>query len=517
MKYPIGVQSFEVLREDGFVYVDKTDLIYKLAQQHVCFLCRPRRFGKSLTLSTLEAYFLGKRQLFTGLKIEQMEHEWKTYPVFHFDFNGTDFSRPEALEHYISYCLSEWEKQYGVEPDFQLSLGMRFARILRQAHQASALRCVVLVDEYDKPMLDVLGDRMEEENRNVLKNFYSVFKTADVDLRFVLLTGVTKFSQVSVFSGFNQPYDISMSAEYETLCGITEVELDEYFSEGIRLLSASMNYPVEQMRQYVKNFYDGYHFSAKMTDVYNPFSLLNAFGNSTLDYFWFSSGTPSYLIRLMSGHQVDMQSLLTKTYTSNYFIDYRANVEDPLAMLYQSGYLTIKQVVHDPSIGMNRYILDYPNMEVKRGFVTLLANSYFRSEEDAGGVCMRMVECLRNADLNELREVMNVYLSGIDYEMRKDKEYHFQYTFYLIFSLLSSFTVRVEQHNSQGRTDLIVETKDYVYIFEFKYGGSADEALQQIEDRQYALPYAQSGKRIYKIGASFGKKSGVIDDWKVCS
>lgn len=513
-KYPIGIQSFEVLREEDFIYVDKTDMIYYLAQQHICFLCRPRRFGKSLTISTLEAYFLGKRQLFNGLKIDQLEHDWKTYPVFHIDFNGVDFSQPMALENTLQSYVSRWEDQYQISADANQSIGLRLASVIRIAHEKSGLRCVVLVDEYDKPILDVLESDKEDLNRNILKGFYSAFKSADADLRFVLLTGVTKFSQVSVFSGFNQPYDISMNPDYDALCGITDTEMDMYFTDSIAELARNSNVTEEQMRNALKTFYDGYHFSGSMLGLYNPFSVLNAFANNSLRSYWFSSGTPSYLLKLLRGKLVDMQTLLDKDYTPEYFIDYRACVEDPLAMLYQSGYLTIKEARFQDDF-TKRYRLDYPNVEVKRGFVTLLANSYFSSNEEAGSVCERMVGCLRNASLDELHDIMNVYLADIDYEMRKDKEYHFQYTFYLIFSLLSAYHVKVEQHNSQGRADLVVETKDYVYIFEFKLDGTASEALQQIEDRKYALPYEKSGKRIYLIGASFGKKSGVIDDWQV--
>lgn len=513
-KYPISVQTFELLREEGFVYVDKTDLIYRLAQQHVCFLCRPRRFGKSLALSTLDAYFSGKQHLFDGLKIVSLEHDWNVYPVFHLDFNSTNFLGTDALERLLTSYVSEKERAYKVEPDSNLSIGMRFAKVLHAAYVSTGMRAVVLIDEYDKPILDVLGDPMEEANRDILKNFYSVFKTADADLRFVLLTGVTKFSQVSVFSGFNQPYDISMNSTYEALCGITEEELLLYFSEEIELMAQQMNVSQEQMRGFLKNLYDGYHFSPAMKDVYNPFSLFNAFANMSLRNYWFASGTPTYLLKLVKGSSMDLQTMLSQDYSPEYFVDYRACVEDPLAMLYQSGYLTIKEVKPQDD-GMMLYRLDYPNTEVKRGFIELLTNDYFATKESAGSLMKQMVDCLRGADLDHLRDLMNVYLSSVDYEMRKDKEYHFQYTFYLIFSLMSTYSVKVEQHNSQGRADLIVETGNRIYIFEFKLDGTAEEALEQIEDRQYALPYALCGKQIYKVGASFSKKSGEINDWKV--
>lgn len=514
MKYPVGIQSFEVLREEGFVYVDKTDLVYRLAQQHVCFLCRPRRFGKSLTVSTLEAYFRGKKELFEGLKIAELESEWEVHPVLHIDFNGESYQERGALERKINAYLYRWEQEYGIATPVESSIGERFATVIRRANELEKRRVVVLIDEYDKPMLDVIGSRQEEINREILRGFYSVFKLADAHLRFVLLTGVTKFAQVSVFSGFNQPYDISMSTDYEALCGITEQELHTVLRDSVEVLATKLNRPVDEAYQVLKMRYDGYHFSPQQTDIYNPFSLFYAFSEGSLRDYWFATGTPSYLIKLLSDNEVDMERLLQAYYEPGYFVDYRASKEDPLAMLYQSGYLTIKEVVPQED-GTLLYRLDYPNVEVKRGFVTMLCNSYFANGEDAGGVAQKMVHCLTEHRLDDLRILIDQYLSSIDYEMRKDKEYHFQYTLYLMFSLMSSFGVSVERHTSQGRSDLIVETSRYVYIFEFKLGGSAKEALKQIEERQYAKPYSTDSRPLTKIGVSFGRKSGTIDDWKV--
>lgn len=511
-KYPIGVQSFEVLRERGYVYVDKTDLMYELAQQHICFLCRPRRFGKSLLLSTLEAYFRGKQQLFDGLKIMSLENEWQQYPVFHLDFNGVNFTDSEGLDNKLDDALATWEREYHII-DKPKNIGDRFVRVLQQAYVQTGKRCVVLIDEYDKPLLDVLGEKQELTNRNVLKGFYSAFKAADQYLRFVLLTGVTKFSQVSVFSGFNQPLDISMNPKYETICGITDQELSDYFADSMDELSVQYGLSNDDMKHLLKQRYDGYHFSPACTDVYNPFSLLNVFVSGELSDYWFASGTPMYLIRLLENREVELSVLLSRAYEASYFIDYRATVADPLAMLYQSGYLTIKSVERQVD-GENLYWLDFPNVEVKRGFVTMLGNSYFTVKEDFGGVVRDMFYCLRDYDMPKLQRVLNTYLSSIDYVMRKDKEYHFQYTLYLLFSLISTYAVRVEQHNSQGRADLIVETREHVYIFEFKLGGTAREALQQIEGRGYAVPYGLEARPIHKIGVSFGKKSGRIDDWE---
>ena len=325
MKYPIGIQSFDQIIEDGYVYVDKTDLVYKLTQEgKTYFLSRPRRFGKSLLVSTLKNYFLGRKELFKGLAIDKLEKEWNVYPVFHVDFNGGNFSNPDELEQKLNFCLSEWEKQYGLPIRYgELGYGDRFAEIIKAAHLQTGRRAVVLIDEYDKPILDVLdlNQQLEDRHRNILKAFYSVFKGADEHLQFVLLTGVTKFSQVSVFSGFNQPKDISMDARYETLCGITQEELESYFAEPIAEMAKDYRCDTDEMKLRLKKQYDGYHFSKRLTDVYNPFSLLNAFDSQSVDNYWFRSGTPTYLIRLLSHFNENMNELTGKYYSMEEFVD----------------------------------------------------------------------------------------------------------------------------------------------------------------------------------------------------
>ena len=387
MKYPIGIQSFDRIREDGYVYVDKTALIYNLVKEGtIYFLSRPRRFGKSLLVSTIKHYFLGHKELFQDLAIEGLEKEWLEYPVFHIDFNGVNFLQSGKLEEILEGTISQWERIYGKSQDFT-DVGRRFAYVLHEAHRRTGRRCVVLVDEYDKPMLDVLdtGVRveadgqeflLEERNRNFLQGFYSVFKAADADLQFVLLTGVTKFSQVSVFSGFNQPQDISMDARYDALCGITQEELEHYFAEPIAAMAKKEKKTVELMKEELKSQYDGYHFSDGMTDVYNPFSLLNVFAKGVMRDYWFSTGTPSYLMRLLSHSDKDLDELTGKYYDPEEFVDYRATVEKPLPMIYQSGYLTIKD--YDPEF--RTFLLDFPNNEVRRGFVSLVAALHDRHD-----------------------------------------------------------------------------------------------------------------------------------------
>ena len=526
MKYPIGIQEFEKIIKGGYVYVDKTALIYKLVTEgSIYFLSRPRRFGKSLLISTLEAYFKGRKELFKGLAIDSLETEWAEYPVFHLDFNGEDYTKPDTLEKVIEKFLSVQESIYGKNPIDQTT-GSRFMGVLQAAHQKTGKRAVVLIDEYDKPLLDVLdtgisatvdGERrlLEEHHRNILKGFYSVFKSADRNLQFVLLTGVTKFSQVSVFSGFNQPADISMNRYYEALCGITEEELYSYFAEPIAELAEDNDCSVDEMKQMLKRQYDGYHFGKRMTDIYNPFSILNAFSMCSIDDYWFRSGTPTYLIRLLNHTQENLNELTGKYYDTSEFIDYKADVEKPLPMIYQSGYLTVKDFDRE----MNTYLLDFPNNEVKKGFVTMVANDYLKAKDKAGSWARDIVGTLKIGDLELFRKLLTSFLADIPYSMRRketerERERYFHYTFYLLMRMVSCYTVYTEKQQSEGRVDCIVETPNYIYIFEFKLDGTADEALAQIEAKGYARPYEADGRKLFKVGVVFSSETGTISDFK---
>ena len=520
MKYPIGIQSFDQIIERGYVYVDKTNLIYRLVNEgKIYFLSRPRRFGKSLLVSTLKSYFLGRKDLFNGLAISSLETEWTEHPVFHIDFNSTNFAKEVTLEQKINFMLNSWSTQYGLpSQEGKIDLGDRFVEILSGVHKITGQPAVVLIDEYDKPLLDVLDvdKNLEEYNRNILKAFYSVFKAADEHLRFVLLTGVTKFSQVSVFSGFNQPKDISLDTRYEALCGITQDEIDSCFTDAISEMAEEYSCSFEEMRAQLKRQYDGYHFSRKMTDIYNPFSLLNALDSKSLEDYWFRSGTPTYLIRLLNHFNENVNELTGKYYSPAEFIDYKADVERPLPMIFQSGYLTIK----DYDMDFNTFLLDFPNNEVKNGFLTLVASSYLTPEEETEGWIRSAVVAMRKGDVKTLQTMFTSFLASIPYTIRRkederERERYFQYTFYLIMRLISVYTVHIEKPQSQGRVDCIIETPGYVYIFEFKLDGSADEALLQIEEKGYAREYESDSRVIYKIGASFSSKTGTIEDWKV--
>lgn len=527
MKYPIGIQSFDQIINDGYVYVDKTALVYQLVTEGaVYFLSRPRRFGKSLLVSTLKNYFLGRKELFKGLAIDALEKDWLEYPVFHIDFNGNDFTRPGTLLQKIDGLVATWEMEYGKTPTMA-TLGDRFAHVLAQAHKKYNRRAVVLIDEYDKPILDVLdtglssivdGERrlLEDQHREILKGFYSTFKAADEHLQFVLLTGVTKFSQVSVFSGFNQPADISMDPRYEALCGITTEELYRYFNDPIRTLAAKFGFTEEEMKAFLKQKYDGYHFSESLIDIYNPFSLLNAFAAQRIDDYWFRSGTPTYLVRLLKHNKENLNELTGKYYDPSQFIDCKADVEMPLPMIYQSGYLTIKGY----NMRQNTFLLDFPNNEVKKGFITIVANDYLETKTDTGSWARDVVNALEAGNTEKFRKLLTSFLADIPYSMRRkederEKERYFHYTFYLLMRIISCYTIYTEKQQSEGRVDCIVETPNYIYIFEFKLNGTADEALQQIEEKGYSRPYEADNRSVYRIGVSFSSETGTINDWKV--
>ena len=525
MKYPIGIQTFDKIIDGGYVYVDKTDLIYQLVQGNIYFLGRPRRFGKSLLVSTLEQYFRGNKELFKGLAIDKLETEWKQYPVFHIDFSTGNYLNDGVLEDVLSDNLTEWEAQYEVAKTSN-DLGLRFQKVLRAAHEKTGLGAVVLIDEYDKPILDVieldyqvehLGKMisLEEKHRNIMKSFYTTFKGADADLRFVFLTGVTKFSQISMFSGFNQPADISLSRNYEALCGITKDELEKYFAEPIAEIAQIYHCTEEEMLQKLKMKYDGYHFSEKMVDVFNPFSLLNAFYNMKLGGYWFKSGTPTYLVRLLNHFDENLDELVGKYYGVPQFDDYKADIEKPLPMIYQSGYLTIKDYDQDTE----SFLLDIPNNEVREGLLTILANAYLQTKEDSASWLITSVHQLKQGKLQDFMDSLTAFLASIPYSVRRrndEREYerYFDYTFYLLLRMLSCYMLFREKETSKGRADCVYEAPNDVYIFEFKLDGSAEGALLQIEDKGYAKEYAIDSRHIHQIGVNFSSKTGTIEEWK---
>ena len=526
MKYPIGIQSFDQIIEDGYVYVDKTDLVYKLVKEgKIYFLSRPRRFGKSLLISTLKSYFQGKKDLFKGLAIDKLETEWAEYPVFHIDFNGGFFDKDGELQKRIMGYVETWESQWGKDP-FNEEIGMRFAYVLKQAHAKTGKRAVVLIDEYDKPLLDVIDTgnkgvlngeetKLEDIHRGMLKALYGVFKLADSDLQFVLLTGVTKFSQVSVFSGFNQPDDISMSGKYEALCGITKDELLSVFDEPIHELAAKLRRSYEDTVALLKKKYDGYHFGDEMIDIFNPFSILNCFNKLQLRNFWFASGTPSYLVRLLAHCNENINELVGKYYDASQFIDYKADVEQQLLIIYLSGYLTIK----DFNERLYTYKLDFPNEEVRNGFIDAVASGYFKGNQSPTAWIIDVTTSLEKGDTAKFEKLMTSLLSSISYRFQRKQdqmecERYFQYTFYLIVKMLGFYNAVAEKETSEGRIDCVVECPDYVYIIEFKLNGSAEAALNQIDEKGYAKPYAADSRKVIVLGINFSSEKGTIDGFR---
>lgn len=515
-KYPIGIQTFRNLRNDGFLYIDKTDLVWELAQKAVCFLSRPRRFGKSLLLSTLESYFLGEKELFDGLKIQDKEKEWKRHTIFRIDFSNLNAKKEGGLLSFIDTTLAIWEQEYGKAPGTP-SEGIRFKYILDQACKKDGRRVVVLVDEYDKPILDAIDTPMEANNREILKEFYGTFKAADASLRFVMLTGVTKFSQVSVFSGFNQPSDISMDPKFDAICGISEKELFENFADSIAEIASYYDVGSDEMIKLLKSQYDGYHFSRAMLDIYNPFSLLNAFDQNTIRNFWYESGTPTYLVKLLDRNNVNIQEMIGKEYRPDYFINYKADKADPLAMIYQSGYLTIKKA----NLKTQRFTLDFPNTEVKEGFLDLLANETFHTERNQlSSLAMDIDAYLQENDVDSLMDALQAFFASIPYDANQHQrswsfEDHYQYTLYLIFRMLSCYSTVIEKKSCRGRCDMIVETEDNVYIFEFKLDGSIGNAQDQIDSQGYAEPYINDSRKIVRLAINFSSEKRNITEWEI--
>ena len=519
-KMPIGIQDFQKLREEGFVYVDKTELVYKLVQNSCpYFLSRPRRFGKSLLVTTLEAYFKGKKELFAGLKISELETEWAEYPVLKFSLAGGEFTSKDGLRTALNKALKSFEDVYGLPHGDAGDLPGRFKDALGNAREKTGFRVVVLVDEYDNPLLKNMGEYpdLEKANRELFKGFFAVLKDCDGDTRFVLFTGVTKFSKVSIFSDLNQLQDISMHQNYAKLCGITQNELELYFSPEIDAMAEENGMTREDCLARLKQLYDGYHFTEKSPDIYNPFSLINAFSNRKFGKYWFGTGTPTFLVKRLKEMNFNPRTFSDGTlYSSEDEIsDYRPDNPDVVPLLYQSGYLTIK--AYDDR--RSRLTLGYPNDEVKYGFTTSLASEYLYNPAARNGVDIFAIDdAVEDGDTDLLREQFTALFARLPYATGSVDdtmlERDFQNVIFLTFLLLGQF-VQVEQHTAKGRADCIVETDKYVYIFEFKRDGSADEALAQIETQGYATPYSADSRTLVKVGAVFSSEQKNISEWKV--
>ena len=509
-KYPIGIQDFEKLRKEGYYYIDKTDLVYDLVEKgSYYFLSRPRRFGKSLLISTIEAYFKGKKELFDDLAISESEKDWKCYPVFHLDLNIERYDTEQSLYNILNRSLADWEGRYGRD-EAEISLPLRFAGVVKRAHQMTGMRAVILVDEYDKPLLQAINNaNLQNEYRNILKSFYGVLKTMDGHIRFAMLTGVTKFGKVSIFSDLNNLMDISMDIRYADICGISEKELLGDFQEDIRVLANTNGETYEDTCLKLKDNYDGYHFCPDSHGIYNPFSLLNTFAKKSYGSYWFETGTPTYLVELLKKHKYSLYRMAHEKTTSKVLDSIDPVSDNPIPVIYQSGYLTIKGYIPEPKI----FELGFPNREVEEGFMDFLLPYYTPVQETESGFAIwNFVEDIKSGNIDTFMKRLQTFLADCPYEMAKDVELHYQNVLFIVFRLAGLYT-KVEYHTSHGRIDLVLQTKDYVYVMEFKLDGTAEEALAQIRDKRYSLPFASDTRKVYEIGVNFSSETKNIEKW----
>ena len=511
--YPIGIQSFVEIRSLGSIYVDKTALVHELVDTgKYYFLSRPRRFGKSLLISTLHEYFIGNRAIFKGLAIDRLEPgEWPSHPVLHIDFNGQLYDSRTSVGEVLESCLREWEREYGAS-DASMSYALRFGAVIKNAVEKTGRQVVVLIDEYDKPILDVLGDKeLEENNREVLRSFYSVMKSQDANLRFVMLTGVGKLPQMNVFSGLNNIEDISMNPIYSTICGVTEPELREYFGKGVSDLAEANGLTVAETYEALKANYDGYHFAGDMRDVYNPYSLLTALKNRMITDSWYRTGTPTHLIKALKRAEAPIEDLDGTVCSFDQLLNGNVTGDDIVATLYYTGYLTIKEFDRMT----NTFVLGYPNGEVRRGFLQNVLGVLTRvGDGRASTLVIELQMKVRSGDIGGYLEKLRSFFADFPYELIKRNEAHYQDVIYCITKLLG-FYVQAEYRTSSGRADMILGTKEAVYVFEFKLDAGADAAMSQIDAKEYVLPFAADGRRVVKVAVSFSSETRNIADWTI--
>ncbi|NDV59359.1 ATP-binding protein [Bacteroides sp. 519] len=513
-KLPIGIQTFEKIRTEDFLYVDKTAMVWNLVQTNTpYFLSRPRRFGKSLLISTFESYFEGRKDLFEGLAIYNLEKEWKKHPVLHLDLNAEKYDSPERLNAILNRHLVLWEDTWGKE-ERETTLSDRFAGVIRRAaEQTTGTNVVVLIDEYDKPLLQVMpNEALMDEYRKILKSFYGVLKSSDRYLRFVFLTGVTKFAQVSVFSDLNQLNDISMDMAYASLCGITSDELVKVFAPEIEQIGLYNKLSFEEAVTTMTVQYDGYHFCENSVGIFNPFSVLNAFQKKKFDNYWFHTGTPTFLVDLLKETDYDLRTLIDGVEAEQEsFSEYRVETNNPIPLIYQSGYLTIK--AYDPEFKL--YTLRFPNDEVKYAFIKFLQPSY-SSVEDINRAfhIQHFVRELRCGNVPSFMERLKAFFADFPYELNDKTERHYQVVFYIVFKLIGEF-IEAEVHSARGRADAVVKTKDYIYVFEFKLNGSARQAMEQINDKGYLIPYTVDGRKLVKVGVDFSAEERNINEYLI--
>ena len=512
MLYPIGIQNFEKLRNDGCVYVDKTALMYKMVKEgNYYFLSRPRRFGKSLLISTLEAYFLGKKELFEGLAVAELEKDWVEYPVLHLDLNTEKYDSIEVLNNKLSGTLKLWEEQYGRD-ESEKSLPMRFEGIIRRAKEKTGRNVVILVDEYDKPMLQAIGNEdLQKAYRDTLKSFYGALKSMDGCIRFALLTGVTKFGKVSVFSDLNNLKDISMSQYYYNICGITEEELHHYFDEEIEQLARTNNQTKDEAYEKLKEEYDGYHFTYDTPGMYNPFSILWTLSERRYGSYWFETGTPTFLVELLQKTDYNLEQMANVEADSD-MLGSIFNDDNPIPVIYQSGYLTIKS--YDNRFGI--YKLGFPNREVEDGFMKYLLKYYTaKKNSNSAFEISRFVADIESGNAEGFMQRLQSFFAGAKFDqIAKDTENWFQNVVFIVTTLCGLY-IEAEHQTSNGRIDLVMKTDKYVYVMELKYDGTPEEALKQIEDKGYAMPWQSDGRKVIKVGANFSSELRRLSGWVI--
>ncbi len=510
-KYPVGIQTFENIREGNYLYVDKTKYIvdFRIKGMKYIFLSRPRRFGKSLFASTLQAYFEGRKEIFDGLAIADYEKEWVAHPVLHFDLSGAKHMDADALDGYLDFILRPYEKLFGRE-EWEDTPNKRLMGLVERANEQTGRKAVVIIDEYDAPLLDVVH---EQENlqklRFIMQNFYSPLKKLDPYLEFVFITGITKFSQLSIFSELNNLDNISMLDQYSAICGISKTELTIVMKPDVENLGKALGMTYEECLGELTSYYDGYHFGKHSEDVFNPFSLIKCMNSQDIAAYWFGSGTPSYLIKTLQKYHVNVLDVENTSCDVDDFDVSPEQMTSALPLLYQSGYLTIKK--YNPIL--RRYSLGYPNREVKIGMLKNLAPNYLSPVAlDNSSLVGDLLKLLYDGDVEGAMVRLKAYLAGISNRLSNKNERDFQTVFYLIFNLLGA-SMRVEEDSAVGRADAVVYMPDAVYVFELKYDGSAEEAIKQIDDKGYLIPYSADGKRLFKIGVNYDSEQRTIGEW----
>ena len=513
IRYPIGIQTFSNIVEGDYLYIDKTGFVHDLAETYkYVFLSRPRRFGKSLLSSTFHSYFAGEKDLFEGLEAGRLKKEWTKHPVFHFDMSTAKHCNEEQLLSELNLKLLEYERVYGRVED-EKEVNQRFLGLVHRAVEQTGEKAVIIIDEYDAPLLDVMNDAGRlVPMRQIMRNFYSSIKSLDPYLRFVFITGINKFAQLSIFSELNNLQNISMMPAYSAICGISQTEIETQMREPVRQMAESLGISCEETLEQLKRNYDGYHFSGRSEDIYNPFSLIKSLDAKDFGNYWFDTGTPTFLIERLRASDIDETALDSMPMIPESDFDVSPEISDNvLPMLYQTGYLTIKEYDRE----LHLYTLGYPNKEVKIGFTQGLLSQYKNRGMTGTGFVAKFFASMYRHDLEEALTLMQSFLAGIQYDLENKSEKHFQTIIYLIFSLLGYY-IQAEVKSAIGRADAVCRTKDRVYVFEFKVDGSADEALRQIDDKGYLIPYkCEEGLRLVKVGVNISTATRTIDSWKV--